>query len=67
MRLVDGGLRLQAGLTVLVLAPELYLPIRNVAAQFHASADGGAAVAGRLLDLVEEPAGGAAPRRLPRP
>ena len=27
-------------LTVLVLAPELYLPLRNLAAQFHASADG---------------------------
>jgi thiol reductant ABC exporter CydD subunit len=66
VRLVDGGLSLQAGLTVLVLAPELYLPIRNVAAQFHASADG-AAVAGRLLDLVEEPAGGAAPPRRPVP
>jgi len=52
VRLVDGGLDFQAGLTVLVLAPELYLPIRNVAAQFHASADG-AAAAGRLLDLVE--------------
>jgi thiol reductant ABC exporter CydD subunit len=52
VRLVDGGLGFRAGLTVLVLAPELYLPIRNVAAQFHASADG-AAVAGRLLDLSE--------------
>jgi thiol reductant ABC exporter CydD subunit len=55
VRLDDGGLGLRAGLTVLVLAPELYLPIRNLAAQFHASADG-AAVAGRLLDLVEAPA-----------
>ena len=55
VRLVDGGLGFQAGLTVLVLAPELYLPIRNLAAQFHASADGGA-VAGRLLDLIEAPA-----------
>ena len=55
VRLVDGGIGLRAGLTVLVLAPELYLPIRNVAAQFHASADG-AAVAGRLLDLTEAPA-----------
>jgi ATP-binding cassette, subfamily C, bacterial CydD len=54
VRLVDGGIGFEAGLTVLVLAPELYLPIRNVAAQFHASADG-AAVAGRLLDLVEAP------------
>jgi ATP-binding cassette subfamily C protein CydD len=51
VRLVDGGLGFQAGLTVLVLAPELYLPLRNVAAQFHASADG-AAVAGRLIDLT---------------
>ena len=49
----DGGLGLEAGLTVLVLAPELYLPLRNLAAQYHASADG-LAVAGRLLDLLEE-------------
>jgi thiol reductant ABC exporter CydD subunit len=62
VRLDDGGLGLRAGLTVLVLAPELYLPIRNLAAQFHASADG-AAVAGRLLDLVEAPAPAAVPRR----
>ena len=54
VRLVDGGIGLEAGLTVLVLAPELYLPLRNLAAQFHASADG-AAVAGRLLDLIEAP------------
>jgi thiol reductant ABC exporter CydD subunit len=60
VRLVDGGLGFQAGLTVLVLAPELYLPIRNVAAQFHASADG-AAVAGRL-DLSEAAPGSAVPR-----
>jgi thiol reductant ABC exporter CydD subunit len=52
VRLVDGGLGFEAGLTVLVLAPELYAPIRNLAAQFHASADG-AAVAGRLLDLID--------------
>jgi thiol reductant ABC exporter CydD subunit len=62
VRLVDGGIGFRAGLTVLVLAPELYLPIRNVAAQFHASADG-AAVAGRLLDLVEAPPAVAVPRR----
>ena len=52
VRLVDGGLRLEAGLTVLLLAPELYLPLRNLAAQFHASAEG-AAVTERLLDLIE--------------
>jgi ABC-type transport system involved in cytochrome bd biosynthesis fused ATPase/permease subunit len=51
VRLVEGGLGLEAGLTVLVLAPELYLPLRNLAAQYHASADG-LAVAERLLDLA---------------
>jgi thiol reductant ABC exporter CydD subunit len=54
VRLVDGGIGLEAALTVLVLAPELYLPLRNLAAQFHASADG-LAVAERLLDLLEAP------------
>jgi thiol reductant ABC exporter CydD subunit len=62
VRLVDGGLGFQAGLTILVLAPELYVPIRNVAAQYHASADG-AAVAGRLLDLIDVPDGRSAPGR----
>ncbi len=40
VRLADGGLGLQAGLTVLVLAPELYLPLRRLGSEFHASADG---------------------------
>ena len=53
VRLAGGGLGLEAGLTVLVLAPELYLPLRNLAAQYHASADG-LAVGERLLDLSEE-------------
>jgi thiol reductant ABC exporter CydD subunit len=55
VRLVEGGLGLQAGLTVLVLAPELYLPLRNLAAHYHASADG-RAVSERLLALVDQPA-----------
>jgi thiol reductant ABC exporter CydD subunit len=40
LRLVDGGIDLRTGLTVLILAPEVYLPIRAVGAQFHAAADG---------------------------
>jgi thiol reductant ABC exporter CydD subunit len=59
VRLADGGLGLQAGLTMLVLAPELYLPLRQLAAQFHASADG-LAVAERMLTLLDAPA--SAPR-----
>jgi len=52
VRLVEGGIGFEAALTVLVLAPELYLPLRNLAAQFHASADG-AAVADRLLEHAD--------------
>ena len=54
VRLVNGGISFEPALTVLVLAPELYLPLRNLAAGFHASADG-AAVADRLLELIEQP------------
>ena len=53
VRLVDGGIGYEAGLTVLLLAPELYLPLRTLAAQYHASADG-VAVAERLLELTGE-------------
>jgi ATP-binding cassette, subfamily C, bacterial CydD len=52
VRLVDGGIGLEAALTVLILAPELYLPLRNLGTQFHASADG-LAVAQRLHELSE--------------
>ena len=55
VRLVEGGIAFEPALTVLVLAPELYLPLRNLAAGFHASADG-VAVADRLLALIEAPA-----------
>lgn len=43
LRLVDGSLLLGVGLFVLLLAPEAFLPIRQVGAQFHAAADGLAA------------------------
>jgi thiol reductant ABC exporter CydD subunit len=65
VRLVGGGLGFAAGLTVLVLAPELYLPLRNLAAQYHAGADG-RAVAERLLDLLEESPSPAAIAAVPR-
>jgi ABC-type transport system involved in cytochrome bd biosynthesis fused ATPase/permease subunit len=54
VRLVDGGIGLQAGLTVLVLAPELYQPLRQLGAQFHASVDG-LAVAERMLAVLDTP------------
>lgn len=43
LRLVEGRLGLETALLVLILAPEAYLPLRQVGAQFHASADGVAA------------------------
>jgi thiol reductant ABC exporter CydD subunit len=52
VRLAEGGIGFEPALTILVLAPELYVPLRNLAALFHASADG-AAVAERMLELAE--------------
>ncbi len=68
LRLVSGSLGLQAGLTVLILAPELYLPFRRLGAEYHASADG-LAVAGRMFELLDAPpaAGRGGPRFAPSP
>ncbi len=54
VQLVDGTLGLQAGLTVIVLAPELYLPFRKLGAEYHASADG-LAVAEQMFALLDAP------------
>lgn len=61
-RLVYGELDLTTGLAVLVLAPEVYLPLRQVGAHFHASTDGVAA-ATAAFELLERPvaAGGTLP------
>jgi ATP-binding cassette subfamily C protein CydD len=45
LRLVEGAMLLEPALAVLVLAPEVYLPLRRVGAEFHASVDGVAAAA----------------------
>ena len=42
-RLIDGTLALTVGLFVLLLAPEAYLPLRQVGVQFHAASEGVAA------------------------
>jgi ATP-binding cassette, subfamily C, bacterial CydD len=68
VRLVDGSVPFETALAVLLLAPELYAPLRNLAAQYHASADG-LAVTGRLLELIEAPplvADGTSPAPSPR-
>lgn len=43
LRLVDGSMDLSVGLFVLLLAPEAFLPLRQVGANFHAAAEGVAA------------------------
>lgn len=53
VRLQRGELDLQTGLAVLVLAPEVYLPLRQVGAHFHASADGVAAAEAAFAVLEE--------------
>ncbi|WP_285514476.1 thiol reductant ABC exporter subunit CydD [Streptomyces sp. NBRC 14336] len=55
MRLVHGEMDLYTGLVILVLAPEAYLPLRQVGAQYHAAAEGLAA-AEEIFEVLETPA-----------
>ena len=66
--LVYGHLDLRTGLLVLILAPEAYLPLRQVAAQYHAAADGLAA-AGEVFAVLEtdEPVSSSARSAAPDP
>jgi ATP-binding cassette, subfamily C, bacterial CydD len=65
LRLLSGHMPYQSALLVLLLTPEAYLPLRAVAAQYHASAEGGAAAESvfQILDtpLPSQAAGTAAP------
>ncbi|WP_329533378.1 thiol reductant ABC exporter subunit CydD [Streptomyces sp. NBC_01450] len=54
MRLVHGDMDLYVGLGILVLAPEAYLPLRQVGAQYHAAAEGLAA-AEEIFSVLETP------------
>ncbi|EQD60338.1 ABC transporter, CydDC cysteine exporter (CydDC-E) family, permease/ATP-binding protein CydD, partial [mine drainage metagenome] len=60
-RLLWGELQLRAGLFVLLLAPELYLPLRALGALRHTRMDALAA-ARRLAALDDLPAAACAPR-----
>lgn len=59
LRLLHGQMELFPALIVLILAPEVYLPLRLVGQQFHASADGTAALANtmEIIELPQRPAG----------
>jgi ATP-binding cassette, subfamily C, bacterial CydD len=54
LRLLYGHMPYQAALLVLLLTPEAYLPLRAVAAQYHASAEGGAA-ADSMFQILDTP------------
>ncbi|RNL84812.1 thiol reductant ABC exporter subunit CydD [Halostreptopolyspora alba] len=55
IRLMYGTLDYETALLVLILAPEAYLPLREVGARFHASMEGVAA-AEQVFRVIEEPA-----------
>ncbi len=45
LRLVGGHIQFSSALMILILAPEIYFPLRNAASLFHASTDGTEALA----------------------
>lgn len=52
LRLIDGRMTLAPALTILVLTPEVFLPLRRASADFHAAADGLEA-ASRVFELLD--------------
>lgn len=54
LRLVFGEMTLTTGLTVLLLAPDVYWPLRRIGVEFHAAQDGRTA-AGAAFALIGEP------------
>ncbi len=54
IRLVEGSLDLRTGLFVLILAPEAYLPLRQLGVHFHASEEGKAAMRS-AFELLDSP------------
>lgn len=64
-RLVDGAFPLALGLFVLLLLPEVFIPIRQVGAAFHASTEGISASA-EVFDIIDGvPGAGSAPAPAP--
>lgn len=55
LRLVFGEMTLTAGLTVLLLAPDVYWPLRRIGVEFHAAQDGKSA-ADQAFTLIGETA-----------
>ena len=54
VRLMAGGLAFELALAVLLLTPEFFLPLRRLAAEYHAGRAGTAA-ASRIYEILDEP------------
>jgi thiol reductant ABC exporter CydD subunit len=54
LRLLWGQLGLETAMAVLLVAPEIFIPLRRAGAEFHASTEGQAA-ADRVLEVLETP------------
>jgi len=66
LRLLWGELSLQTAMAVLLVAPEIFIPLRRAGAEFHASTEGQAAAA-RVLEVLGTPAPSGAASDTPRP
>jgi ATP-binding cassette, subfamily C, bacterial CydD len=60
LRLLWGELDLQTAMAVLLVAPEIFIPLRRAGAEFHASTEGQAAAA-RVVEVLDTPAPSSAP------
>lgn len=56
LRLLGGQLGLYSAVAVLLVSPEVFLPLRRASAEFHSSAEGQAA-AGRILSVLDSEGG----------
>src|ERR1700722_3955932 len=59
-RLLWGELGLQTAMAVLLVAPEIFIPLRRAGAEFHASTEGQAAAA-RVVEVLATPVLSATP------
>jgi thiol reductant ABC exporter CydD subunit len=64
LRLLWGQLGLQTAMAVLLVAPEIFIPLRRAGAEFHASTEGQAAAA-RVLEILDTPTPAPAPGPAP--
>ena len=62
LRLMAGAIAFERALAVLIIVPEFFLPLRQLATRYHAGA-AGRAVAERAFAILDEPLPASAPRR----